>query len=409
MLVKKKKITKLLFTVLALVLFILSAWFFPSKTSAATLIGAADYITTDSLNRDNVGHSVSFTIPTGGHEIVATDYIRIILTNFTNVTAPTSGNGWGGAPAYGVSGNVATITGVTAGERTPIGISGITATNPGDINDFDVTIEIANDAIGTIVYDSVNIEAMPLKKTIAASVTVGVPTSSIELLGYTSPNAFVTILLNGLVGGTTTADINGNFHKKITGLDSSETYSVGIFAQDTQLRQSQTLSFIVFTLPFTNHIYSNIVIPPTISLNKTVVYRGDLLGISGLARPQSQITVFVSDASTYSDVVQANASGVWIYYFDTGANPLLHGGHVSYAREVVIGGFTSIFSQAVPFEYYACIPADINCDTKVNLTDFSIMLFYWQQTNPGNPRADINRDNKVDLIDFSIMLYYWTG
>jgi hypothetical protein len=56
-----------------------------------------------------------------------------------------------------------------------------------------------------------------------------------------------------------------------------------------------------------------------------------------------------------------------------------------------------------------CIRSDLNCDGRVNLTDFSILLFYWNQANPANARADINRSGVVDLTDFSIMLYDWTG
>ena len=50
--------------------------------------------------------------------------------------------------------------------------------------------------------------------------------------------------------------------------------------------------------------------------------------------------------------------------------------------------------------------ADLNKDGKVNLVDFSILLFNWK-TN--DAVADINQDGTVSLIDFSIMLSNWTG
>ncbi len=53
-----------------------------------------------------------------------------------------------------------------------------------------------------------------------------------------------------------------------------------------------------------------------------------------------------------------------------------------------------------------CPGADLNKDKKVNLIDFSILLFYW---GTNNTCADQNKNGKVDLIDFSIMLYNWTG
>ncbi len=52
---------------------------------------------------------------------------------------------------------------------------------------------------------------------------------------------------------------------------------------------------------------------------------------------------------------------------------------------------------------------DINKDTRINIVDFSILMYFWQDINPSNPCADINKDGVVNLTDFSIMLYWWTG
>lgn len=52
---------------------------------------------------------------------------------------------------------------------------------------------------------------------------------------------------------------------------------------------------------------------------------------------------------------------------------------------------------------------DINKDGHINIVDFSIMMFYWGQTDPANPCVDLNHDHLVDITDFSIMLYWWTG
>jgi hypothetical protein len=77
-----------------------------------------------------------------------------------------------------------------------------------------------------------------------------------------------------------------------------------------------------------------------------------------------------------------------------------------------------VFSQAVGFKVGNSsieakknqnISSDINGDGKVNLTDLSILLFFWQKSNPSNPKTDINGDGKVNLTDLSIMLYNWTG
>jgi len=61
-----------------------------------------------------------------------------------------------------------------------------------------------------------------------------------------------------------------------------------------------------------------------------------------------------------------------------------------------------------------CDPhGDLDWSGAINLTDFSILLYNWDQTPPLLPDylpcADINKDGTVDLADFSIMLYWWTG
>ena len=51
-------------------------------------------------------------------------------------------------------------------------------------------------------------------------------------------------------------------------------------------------------------------------------------------------------------------------------------------------------------------PADLNCDAKVNLIDFSILMYYWRNQTPGL-KADINKDGIVNLIDFNVLMYWW--
>ena len=77
-------------------------------------------------------------------------------------------------------------------------------------------------------------------------------------------------------------------------------------------------------------------------------------------------------------------------------------------------GEQSPFSQTLPFlvlprGLIACWGADLNFDGEVDIVDFSILLYFWEQTNPKNRCADINFDSIVDIFDFSIMMYWWTG
>ena len=400
-----KFIIKLLQNLLVVLCFEVVTLLLPVHTQAAALLGLADYIADDTLSEIDIVHNVSFLIPLSGHTIVATDYIRIILTNYADITAPTSISGVGGGPVFGSTGNVAYVTNVTASPNTGIGISGITATNPAAPGDFDITVEIANDMAGTIVYDTATVDAAVLKGTSAVSLIIPSVTSELELSGYTSPDAFVTILLDSAVAGTTTADGNGDFYKLLTGL-SDGTFLVEIYAEDTLLRQTQTLSFNVDLFPSTTTTVSNIVIPPTIEVDPTTIFERGTTTVFGLSHPASQIVVFIE---SYSAVVVANSVGSWSYDFLGRIYPVSVGVHNAYARETVTGGYLSPFTQNIPFTVDACIPADVNCDTFVDLTDFSIILYYWEQVYPANFRADVNGDFAVNLTDISIMLFYWTG
>ena len=52
---------------------------------------------------------------------------------------------------------------------------------------------------------------------------------------------------------------------------------------------------------------------------------------------------------------------------------------------------------------------DINNDHMVNIVDFSILMYFWNQKNSKNKCSDVNADGTVNVFDFSIMLYWWTG
>ena len=55
-----------------------------------------------------------------------------------------------------------------------------------------------------------------------------------------------------------------------------------------------------------------------------------------------------------------------------------------------------------------CVPSDFNGDGRVNIIDFSILLFWFNRFEP-LPAIDLNDDRTINLFDFSIMTYCWTG
>jgi len=53
-------------------------------------------------------------------------------------------------------------------------------------------------------------------------------------------------------------------------------------------------------------------------------------------------------------------------------------------------------------------PGDINADASVDMTDFSIMAYWYHRSNPPK-NVDLNGDGTVDLADFSILVHDWSG
>ncbi len=73
------------------------------------------------------------------------------------------------------------------------------------------------------------------------------------------------------------------------------------------------------------------------------------------------------------------------------------------------GNFGNVVPQkATPEEKKQIIKiADFNGDGRVDISDMSIMLYYYGQTTSASARYDLTADGAVDIVDISVMLYYW--
>lgn len=233
--------------------------------------------------------------------------------------------------------------------------------------------------------------------------------TNVVFTGRAYPKAFLTLLKNEKVAATFSAENSGLFRKELTGV-SGGVYTFGIFAEDTKRRRSVTLSFTVSILAGVTTTISGIFLSPTISLTPTQVEKGGKVNISGQAFPESQVNIFVASQEIVKDTA-ANTKGNWAYKLDT--SPLEEREHKARAKALFGEGEQSPFSQTLSFLVVApgamvCQGADLNFDGKVNIVDFSILLYFWDQRNPANRCADINFDGIVNIIDFSIMMYWWS-
>ena len=393
-----------------------SSLFIPVPVSAlGTLDAAKDIINGDQPVVSGITHDITFALPADAQQVTPSDYIFVNLPNFTNVTAPTSSEGIYGTPIFSVSGTVASMTNVAILPGVGVRIYGITATNPQPNTIPSVIISVASDAAGTVIRNRAYTEASYGGTFITASASVTSLQSSINISGYTAPNAFVTITENGSVAGTSVAAANGFFSFPLNGMDAgSHTYSVSSVDQQNSATSETLISLFLTASTLTS--VSNVILSPSFSIDKAMLAPGDVLTLSGMGKPSSQINIF-TESPLKSYGTTTNANGIWSFPLSgtetASYNP---GQYRGYANIQDAGGNQSIASLTRNFVVTS--PADLNnpppacdishgnlnCDGVVDLTDFSILLYHF---NTNHKVADINSDGVVDLTDFSIMMYYF--
>lgn len=252
------------------------------------------------------------------------------------------------------------------------------------------------------------------------------PSTRVILKGRAYPNAAITIFKDGSVAATPKADLNANFQEEISVTGGIYTFSV--YAIDTENRRSLTSSFTANVPSGLTTTISDIVIAPTIGADKSEVKIGNDIKFFGYSSPQSQLNVIINSDTMIVDKANSDKFGYWSYDLDS--EKLERGDHTTKSQAVTPDNLKSPFSESLAFKVgdkdvlFGKLPSipfvapagparnkngDINNDKKVNIVDFSIVLYFWNQRNPTNPYADINGDGIVNLFDFSVMLFWWTG
>lgn len=304
----------------------------------------------------------------------------------------------------------------------------------------------AEDAFGNSVATSTEVSSTPVAATVSASSPTPVASSGgggggggggfgffapitsqkVTLKGKAYPGANIVVFKDGATASTIRADINGIWQTDISVVGGIYTFS--IYAIDSENNKSLTTSFTTNILPVQSTTISDIVVPPTIIADKSQVKYGNDIKFFGTSFPKSDVNVIINSENVISDKVNSDETGLWSYTLNSGI--LEKGDHNVKTQTITPDGTISTFSESLAFRVgdsdiafkkviTAILPSkkgavcningDINNDKKINLIDFSIMLFFWNQYNPSNICADINGDKIVNLFDFSIMLFWWTG
>jgi hypothetical protein len=387
----------------------------PKARAYTPLLSLRDVLSDTKPRSVGVTHDISFALPADAAPLRPTDWILISLPNFTNPTPPQFVQGGFGTPTFSVVNGILRITNMALNPGNSLEIFGITANNPNANQNFSVIVAIANDANGTVIRNQSVTLANDAGPTIAVSAIVDNMLSSVNLTGYSSPSAFVTLVANGAVTSTAVTDGAGFFSFPISGL-SPGNYDFRISATDTQNRPTAQSETQLFLLPSTLTTVNNIMLSPSIDISTTSIHSGDPITISGASRPASTVNVFV-ESPLRNYAVTSAADGNWSYTIPGSETATyVPGQYRTYSNVQDSSGNQSIVSHTVNFTVDNPVstdnppPAcnishgDLNCDGKVNLTDFSILLSNWH-TN--HRVADINSNGSVDLVDFSIMMFYF--
>ena len=234
--------------------------------------------------------------------------------------------------------------------------------------------------------------------------------------GLSSPGARVTTLVDGQEADTVTANSDGVFSFSIDGI-ARGAYTFGIYAIDRNNNRSSTFSTSFTVSGARTSALSNIILPPSFSVSPDPADPGDEVVIAGYTLPGATVTVENerqgSAASRTSQTTTADSSGRWSVIVPTsGFSVGTYQARAKSAPET--SSRSSSFSQFVAYGVgeaaATTVNADLNRDSRVNLIDFSILLFWWgSDGGTSDPSADLNGDNRVNLVDFSILLFNWTG
>jgi hypothetical protein len=241
--------------------------------------------------------------------------------------------------------------------------------------------------------------------------------STVVMSGWAFPGAKLTLLKDGAVATSLIANPDGSFRITLNNLNHGN-YQLSIFAEDSSGVVSSPHTINVAALSNQPYTFSNIIIPPTISSSHFVVGVNQQYSVFGYAPPNSSVEVLIFGVKSFGTTT-ANAQGYWQLNL-LGEPPF---GVYSIRARATLNGFISLLSKPVQILFFLLTPSepvepppppqltscvDYNKDKRINLIDFSILLFWFGKNNP--PQAiDCNQDGLINIKDFSILMYFWTG
>lgn len=232
------------------------------------------------------------------------------------------------------------------------------------------------------------------------------------LQGKAYPGSTVNILKDGQVVGVAQSDNSADFSYEMSSITPGPT-TFGFWSTDTKGIRSITFTTTFQVTQNAVTTVSNVFLPPTIDLKSKKVNLGDVMEALGSTAPLAQVSLYVDKEINPRAVSTSTGAGNWTAALPTDqlTNESFHAVKAIFEQIGAGAQAKSGYSQAVNFyigakDVRTPSNGDLNNDGKVNLVDFSILLFHW---GTSDAIADLNVDGKVNLTDFSILLFNWTG
>lgn len=237
---------------------------------------------------------------------------------------------------------------------------------------------------------------------------------TLTFFGFGPPHSTIFVLRNGVIIGSGQADASGVFSVALNSLPAGQGIFT-IYGVDASGGRTAPVTILLTLIAGQPKTVSAIILPPSIASDKETVRATEPITIFGFTAPNSEVDIF--DATDQLIVkTKSDSRGRFSEIFDT--KKLRLGEHVVRAK-VVVGGVPSDWSRPLTFiigERTIIRPtgicqevADLNHDCRVNLIDFSILIYWFPRLESPPFEVDFNHDGRVDIFDFSILMYHWTG
>ncbi len=239
--------------------------------------------------------------------------------------------------------------------------------------------------------------------------------TNVVFSGRAYPLSNVSLLRDGVVVATTVSGPDAKFTVSLAGVSSGNHIFTVYSTDSTGLRSSNPFTVTLFISSGVSTTVSGIFLTPTISVDKSIVRKGDNLTVFGESSPVSDIVIEVNSENQLFFSTKSDNDGAYLFTFDT--SPLELGDHSAKSKSK-IGFEISEYSKIASFKVgtqtilnntnHCGVVADLFVDCRINIVDFSILAYWYKRPIPP-ANIDLNKDGVVTIADFSIMAYYWTG